>query len=77
MCRHKLFSSGDGLTFFDIRKPGLLRRHWKRRAIGAILVPSATPNAAYCEQQREAAYAVNVEGTLELIRQAGRHFAGR
>jgi dTDP-4-dehydrorhamnose reductase len=62
---------GDGLTFFDIRRPDLARLRLEETGHRAIAICSANPNVAYCEQQKEAAYAVNVEGTLELIRQAG------
>ncbi len=63
---------GDGLTFFDIRKPDLAALRLEETGHQALAICSANPNVASCEQQKEAAYSVNVEGTLELIRQAGR-----
>ncbi len=63
---------GDGLTFFDIRKPDLAALRLEATGHKAILISSAKPNIGYCEEHQEAARAVNVEGTLELIRQAGR-----
>ena len=63
---------GEGLTFFDIRKPDLAALRLEETGHKAILISSAKANVSYCEQQLDAARAVNVEGTLELIRQAGR-----
>jgi dTDP-4-dehydrorhamnose reductase len=61
-----------GLKRFDIREPNLTMLRLEDAGHQAVLIASAKPNIAYCEQNKEAAYAVNVKGTLELIRQIGR-----
>lgn len=60
------------LKRFDIREPALAALHLEDTGHQAVLIASAKPNIAYCEQNKEAAYAVNVKGTLELARQIGR-----
>ena len=64
--------AGPGLTPFDIRKPDLSALRLEQTGHRAVVIASAVSNVAYCEREREAAYAVNVTGTLELIRQMGR-----
>jgi dTDP-4-dehydrorhamnose reductase len=63
---------GPGLTPFDIREPNLAALRLEETGHRAVLLASARPNIAFCEQQRAAAYAVNVAGMLELLRQIGR-----
>lgn len=60
------------LVYFDIRRPDIQPLRLEQSAYRAVLIASAIPNIAFCEQQRDAAYEVNVRGTLELIRQLGR-----
>lgn len=60
------------MTRFDIREPDLAALRLEDAGHQAVLIASAKPNIAYCEQNKEAAYAVNVKGTLELARQIGR-----
>jgi dTDP-4-dehydrorhamnose reductase len=60
------------LRRFDIRKPDVAALRLEDARHQAVLIASAKPNIAYCEQNKEAAYAINVKGTLELIRQIGR-----
>jgi dTDP-4-dehydrorhamnose reductase len=57
---------------FDIRQPDLAALRLEETGHQAVLIASAKPNIAYCQQQAEAAQAVNVTGTLELIRRVGR-----
>lgn len=59
-------------TLFDIRQPNLSALRLEENGYGAVLIASAKPNIAYCEQNRDAAHAVNVRGMLDLIRQVGR-----
>ncbi len=63
---------GPGLTHFDLRQPDLAALRLEESGHQAVLIASAKPNIAFCEQQPTAAYAVNVTGTLELLRQIGR-----
>lgn len=60
------------LKRFDIREPSLAALRLEDTGHQTVLIASARPNIAYCEQNKEAAYAVNVKGTLELARQVGR-----
>lgn len=64
--------AGPGLTSFDIRTPELSALRLEETGHQAVVIASAMPNVAYCERERESAFAVNVTGTLELIRQMGR-----
>lgn len=61
--------SEPGLVPFDIRKPDLDVLQLKESGHAAVLIASAKPNIDFCHREPEAARAVNVEGTLELIRQ--------
>jgi dTDP-4-dehydrorhamnose reductase len=58
-----------GLVPFDIRKPTLAPLQLEDCVHGAVLISSAKPNIDFCQREREAALAVNVTGTLELVRQ--------
>jgi dTDP-4-dehydrorhamnose reductase len=60
------------LQKFDIRRPDITLLRLMETGHKAVLIASAKPNIAYCENNRKAAYEVNVEGTLELARQVGR-----
>src|SRR5712692_2998520 len=60
------------LKRFDIRTPDFAALRLEESGHRAVLIASAKPNIAYCEQKQAAAYAVNVQGTLELARQIGR-----
>src|SRR6266850_1077079 len=72
-CVGTSFSSQQaGLVPFDIRNPRLAALGLEETGHQAVLIASAKPNIAYCEQNREVAYAVNVAGTLELVRQVAR-----
>lgn len=61
-----------GLTFFDIRNPDIGPLSLAETGHKAVLIAAAKANIAFCEQQKEAAYSVNVTGLLEFIRQIGR-----
>lgn len=61
---------GPDLKPFDICRPDLASLVPKDAEVRAVLIASAKPNIGYCEQHKEEAYAVNVQGTLALIRQA-------
>jgi dTDP-4-dehydrorhamnose reductase len=72
-CLGTTFSaSRPELAAFDIRRPELASLKLEEKGYGAVLIASAKPNIAYCEEHREEAYAVNVRGALELVRQVGR-----
>ena len=60
------------LTYFDIRKTALDSLRLEETGHLAVLIASAKPNVEFCEREKEAAYAVNVLGTIELIRQISR-----
>lgn len=56
----------------DIRTPNLHSLRLEETGHQAVLITSAKSNVSYCAAEIDAAYAVNVAGTLELIRQIGR-----
>ena len=62
--------SNPALHPFDIRRPDLAALKLQSLGVQSLLITSAKPNIAYCERNPDAARAVNVEGMLELIRQA-------
>ncbi len=59
------------LTFFDITRPDIANLRLKEQGFESVLIASAKPNVSFCEQNPEASYEVNVQGTLELVRQLG------
>jgi dTDP-4-dehydrorhamnose reductase len=61
-----------GLTPFDLRTPNLAALHLEDTGHKCVLITSAKPNINYCEENRDAANAVNVTGMLKLIEQIGR-----
>lgn len=61
-----------GLTYFDIRQTALDLLRLEETGHRAVLIASAKPNVEFCEREKEAARAVNVLGTIELIRQISR-----
>ena len=61
-----------GLTPFDIQEPDLASLRLEETGHRAVLIASAKPNIEFCERERSLAYAVNVRGTLKLIRQIAR-----
>lgn len=72
-CVGTTFSSAKPeLAQFDIRSPDFAALRLAETGHEAVLIASAKPNIAYCEQNKSEAYAVNVRGTLELVRQIGR-----
>lgn len=64
--------SSPGLIPFDIREPDIRPLRLAETGHQAVLIASANPNIKYCEDHKSAAFAVNVKGTLELVRQLGR-----
>jgi dTDP-4-dehydrorhamnose reductase len=62
-------SAGVDLRHFDIRNPDLAALNLREQGVDSVLIASAKPNIGYCEQQKDEAYAVNVDGMLALIRQ--------
>ena len=60
------------LTFFDLREPDISRLALEESGHEAVLIASAMSLVDQCEKQKAATYAVNVTGTLELVRQLGR-----
>lgn len=65
-------TSREDLTLFDLRQPALDLLRLEQTGHRAVLIASAKPNIEFCEREKEAAYAVNVRGTIELIRQISR-----
>jgi dTDP-4-dehydrorhamnose reductase len=61
-----------GLTFFDIRQPDINLLQLEKTGHQTVVIASAIPNIKRCEEEKSTSFAVNVEGTLELIRQIGR-----
>lgn len=60
------------LTFFDMRNSDIGPLRLEETGHKAALIAAAKSNIAFCEQQRDAAYSVNVTGVLDFIRQIGR-----
>jgi dTDP-4-dehydrorhamnose reductase len=66
------FARADAnLSFFDIKQPDIVPLRLEELGYQAVVIAAAKPNIAFCNDQKEAAHAVNVKGTLELIRQLG------
>jgi dTDP-4-dehydrorhamnose reductase len=63
--------SNPDLHHFDIRRPDLAALQLTETGHEAVLIASARPLVGWCEDNKEEARAVNVEGTLELVRQIG------
>jgi dTDP-4-dehydrorhamnose reductase len=61
-----------GLTFFDLREPDIKPLALEDTGHEAVIIASANPLIQQCEEHKTATFAVNVEGTLELVRQLGR-----
>ena len=69
-CLGTAFSgTSSDLTQFDIRRPDTEPLRLAENGYEAVLVAAAKPNIDYCEREQQAAYDVNVRGTLELIEQ--------
>jgi dTDP-4-dehydrorhamnose reductase len=60
-----------GLTFFDLREPDINPLALEETGHEAVLIASANPLIKQCEEHKAATFAVNVEGTLKLVRQLG------
>lgn len=60
------------LRRFDLRCPDLAALNLPDHGVRAVLITSAKPNIGYCEKNRDEAYAVNVRGMIELIRQTAK-----
>ncbi len=58
-----------GLVPFDIRKPDIAALRLVETGHRAVVIAAARPNIDDCERNPRETYAVNVHGTLELIRQ--------
>jgi dTDP-4-dehydrorhamnose reductase len=72
-CIGTSFSAANpDLVHFDIRQPNVHSLQLEEQGYRAVVIAAAKPNIAFCEKERNAAYAVNVRGTLEVIRQLGR-----
>jgi dTDP-4-dehydrorhamnose reductase len=65
-------SANPSLNFFDIRQPDIKPLRLEEQGYESVIITAAKPNIAYCQDHRDEAYAVNVTGTLESIRQLGR-----
>lgn len=63
---------GVGLKRFDIRKPNIAALALAETGHEAVLIASGKSNVHFCESNREASREVNVNGTVELARQASR-----
>lgn len=64
--------SGEGMTRFDIRAPELSALRLEETGHRALLVASACPLIKHCDDDKAGTYAVNVAGTLNLLRQAAK-----
>ena len=62
-------NSSNGHTFFDLRDPDVARLNLEKTGHKAVIIASAKPNIAYCENHAEQAFLVNVTGTLALIKE--------
>jgi dTDP-4-dehydrorhamnose reductase len=57
---------------FDLRQPDLSPLQLEATGHQAVLIAGAETDMLLCEQQPQVTSAVNVQGTLELVRQIGR-----
>ncbi len=64
--------TATGLTRFDIRDPDIGPLQLEETGHEAVLIASARPMIGDCEKNPAETFAVNVKGTLELLRQLGR-----
>lgn len=72
-CVGTTFSANQSeLVHFDIRNPDIASLRLIESGHQAVIIASAKPNVAFCEKNPNDAYAVNVHGTLEAIRQLDR-----
>lgn len=58
-----------GLTRFDLCHPDVDTLKLQETGHEAVLIASAKPNIGWCEAHPEESYALNVKGTLELVKQ--------
>ena len=58
-----------GLHTFDLRKPDVAVLQLAETDHEAVVIASAAPNVAWCESHVDESYVLNVEGTLNLIKQ--------
>jgi dTDP-4-dehydrorhamnose reductase len=62
-------TGNQNLRQFDLRHPILAKLGLEKTGHGAVVIASAKANVAYCECNPREAYALNVSGTLDLVRQ--------
>ena len=60
-----------GLVYFDLRYPDLLKLNLEETEHKAVIITSAITDMLWCEAYPTESYAVNVQGTLNLIEQIG------
>ncbi|HLB41657.1 MAG TPA: sugar nucleotide-binding protein [Gammaproteobacteria bacterium] len=61
-----------GLVYFDLRYPDLLKLNLEETEHKAVIITSAITDMLWCEAYPTESYAVNVQGTLNLIEQIGK-----
>lgn len=61
-----------GLHNFDLRKPDIAILQLEETDHEAVAIASAIPNINWCESHVSESYALNVEGTLNLVKQLSR-----
>ena len=64
--------SGQDLISFDLRQPKLEALRLEETGHQAVIIASAMPNIAWCEAHPQESYELNVQGTLELVKQLGK-----
>ncbi len=60
---------GSGDAFFDLARPDIRPLRLAGRGFENALIAAAVTDVRKCEEQRDQARRINVEGTLELVRQ--------
>ena len=59
----------EDLTPFDIRNPDISQLKLDEGGYGAVILASAKPQIAYCENEKKSALEVNVTGMKKLVDQ--------
>lgn len=61
--------AGKDLISFDLCHPNLAALRLEETGHQAVIIASAMPNIAWCESHPQESYQLNVQGTLELVKQ--------
>ncbi len=65
-------NNANDLTFFDLRTPDLDGLKLNESGHEAAIIASAMPNVNWCESHPKESYELNVQGTLQLVKQLER-----